>query len=324
MLRRLKVFYGNSNPQLAEEICAHLGIEPGALKIVKFSNGNIKVKIEENVRNADVFVLQTSSQPTNDHLVEMLIMIDALKYASAGRITAVMPNFFYSRSDKKDEPRISITARLITDLLETAGANRILTMTLHSPQIMGFPRIPIDQLLATPILVNRYRQMDLTNFIVAAPDVGSAKSSRVFARALNLPMVILDKERLGDREDVVMMNVIGDPQGKNVLLIDDEILSGGSMLKAARTLKEKGAAKIYACCTHGFFSNNALEKLQESCIEEVVTTNTLPQTMVDRYSKLKVLSVARLFAEAIRAIHEGKSIGELFENMEKELKGDSE
>ncbi|MDZ7316737.1 MAG: ribose-phosphate pyrophosphokinase [candidate division KSB1 bacterium] len=318
MLRRLKVFHGSSNPALAKEICEHLQVKPGQLTIKRFSNGNIKIKVEENVRNADVFVIQTASQPTNEHLVELLILIDALKYASAGRITAVMPNYFYSRSDKKDEPRISITARLITDLLETAGADRILTMTLHSPQIMGFPRIPIDQLLATPILIRHFRQMDLRNAVVAAPDVGSAKASRVFARALDLQMVILDKERLGDREEVVMLNVIGDPRNKDVLLIDDEILSGGSMLEAAKILKEQGAAKIWACCTHGFFSNDALQKFQDSCIEQVVTTNTLPQLEAAKYPKLKVLSVGKLFADAIWAIHKGESVGDLFEKISKE------
>ncbi|RPI01460.1 MAG: ribose-phosphate pyrophosphokinase [Calditrichaeota bacterium] len=315
MLRTLKVFYGNSNPCLAQDICRFLDLEPGRLTINQFSNGNIKVKIEENIRNDDVFVIQTGSSPINDHLVELLILIDALKYASAGRITAVLPNYFYCRSDKKDEPRISITARLITDLLETAGAQRILTMTLHSPQVMGFPRIPMDQLLATPTLLSHYRKKDLSNAVVAAPDVGSAKGSRLFSRALNLPLVILDKERIGDDEKVVMRNIIGDPQGKDVLIIDDEILSGGSILEATKILKEHGAKKILAGCTHGFFTNNALEKIQNSCIEEVVTTDTIPQNNIKNYSKLQVLSVAKLFADAIRAIHDGKSVGDLFENV---------
>jgi len=315
VLRTLKVFYGNSNPCLAQDICRFLDLEPGRLTINQFSNGNIKVKIEENIRNDDVFVIQTGSSPINDHLVELLILIDALKYASAGRITAVLPNYFYCRSDKKDEPRISITARLITDLLETAGAQRILTMTLHSPQVMGFPRIPMDQLLATPTLLSHYRKKDLSNAVVAAPDVGSAKGSRLFSRALNLPLVILDKERIGDDEKVVMRNIIGDPQGKDVLIIDDEILSGGSILEATKILKEHGAKKILAGCTHGFFTNNALEKIQNSCIEEVVTTDTIPQNNIKNYSKLQVLSVAKLFADAIRAIHDGKSVGDLFENV---------
>lgn len=311
MLRRLDVFHGSSNPELSQEICDHLGIQPGKVKLKKFSNGNIKVKIEENIRNADVFVIQSASDPVNDNLVELLIMIDALKYASAGRITAVLPSYFYARSDKKDEPRISVTARLVTDLLQTAGAHRILSMTMHSPQIMGFPRIPMDQLYATKNLIHHYQQKDLSNAVVAAPDVGSAKESRTFARALDLPMVILDKERIGDKEQVVMRNIIGDPKDKDVLLMDDEILSGGSIIEAAKMLQDHGANRIWAGCTHGFFTQNALDKIQESCIEQVVTTNTISQIKNAHYSKLKVLSVAQLFADAINAIHKGESVGAL-------------
>lgn len=309
---RLKVFFGNSNPELAKEICRHLNIKPGKINIRKFSNENIKVKIEENVRNADVFFIQTASQPVNEHLVELLIAIDALRYASAGRITLVLPYYFYSRSDKKDEPRISITARLISDLVQTAGADRILTMKLHSPQIMGFSRIPVDQLLATHILVDHYKKMDLSNTVVAAPDVGSAKGSRIFAKALNLPLVILDKERIGDHERVKIQNIIGDARSKNALLIDDEILSGGSIIEAAKFLKEHGADKIYAGCTHGFFTKNAIKRIIESPIEEVVTTNTVPVQNGLDLGKIKVLSVANLFADAIQAIHDGDSVGQLF------------
>jgi ribose-phosphate pyrophosphokinase len=315
MLRKLKVFHGSSNPELAQEICQHLGIEPGRVNLKKFSNGNIKVKIEENIRNNDVFVIQSSSDPVNDNLVELLIMIDALKYASAGRITAVLPSYFYARSDKKDEPRISITARLVTDLLQTAGAHRILSMTLHSPQVMGFSRIPMDQLNATQILINHYKNKDLSNAVVASPDVGSAKESRKFARALNLPLVILDKERLGDKEQVVMRNIIGSADNKDVLLIDDEILSGGSIIEAAKMLKEHGAQRIWAGCTHGFFTQNALGKIENSTIEEVVTTNTIAQMQSAQFPKLKVLSVASLFADAIQAIHKGESVGALLDEL---------
>ena len=315
MLRKLKIFSGNSNPALSKEICSCLDIAPGAIHINKFSNGNIKVKIEENIRNDDVYVIQSGSNPVNDNLVELLIMVDALKYASAGRITAVLPNYFYARSDKKDEPRISITARLIADLLQTAGADRILSMTLHSPQIMGFPRIPMDQLLAPPYLIQHYRQKDLSNAIVAAPDVGSAKESRTFALALNLPMVILDKERLGDREKVVMRNIIGDPNGKDVLLVDDEILSGDSMLEAAKMLKDHGAKRIWAGCTHGFFTNNALKRIQDSCIEEIAVTNTIMQRNNVTHPKLKVISVASMFADAINSIHRGESVGALMDKL---------
>ncbi len=315
MLSELMVFHGSSNPELAREICQHLGIATGRVRLKKFSNGNIKVKIDENIRNNDVFVIQSSSDPVNDNLVELLIMIDALKYASAGRITAVLPSYFYARSDKKDEPRISITARLVTDLLQTSGAHRILSMTLHSPQVMGFPRIPMDQLNATQILINHYQHKDLSNAVVAAPDVGSAKESRKFARALSLPLVIMDKERLGDNEQVVMRNIIGNAEGKDVLLIDDEILSGGSIIEAAKMLKEHGANKIWAGCTHGFFTENALDKIENSSIEEVVTTNTIAQIRNAQYRKLRVLSVASLFADAIRAIHKGESVGALLDEL---------
>ncbi|MBN1541871.1 ribose-phosphate pyrophosphokinase [candidate division KSB1 bacterium] len=313
MSSQLVVFNGQSNPPLAQAICAHLGVSPGKMTIHRFSNDNIKVKIEENVRNDDVFVIQTASPPVNDHLVEMLIILDALRYASAGRITAVMPYYFYARSDKKDEPRISITARLVADLLQSAGANRILTMKLHAPQIMGFPRIPIDQLLPTDLLLDYFRQnFDLGNAVVAAPDVGSAKGSRLFARGLNLPMVIIDKERLGDREVVKAGAIIGDARGKDVLIADDEILTGGSTLQAVRILLENGARNIFICCTHGFFSRNALEKFQDYPIKVLVTTDTLPISDNQKIPQLVVLSVAELFARGIEAIYQGKSVGDLF------------
>lgn len=312
----LKVFSGSSNPLLAQDICARLGIELGTAKSIRFSNNNIKIKIEENVRNKDVFVIQTAAPPVNEHLVELLIFIDALRYASAGRITAVMPYYFYARSDKKDEPRISITARLIADLLETAGADRILTMKLHSPQIMGFSHIPIDQLLATQIMVDHYKEKDLSNTVIAAPDVGSAKGSRIFAKALNRPMVILDKERLGDLEEVEMRTIIGDASGKDALIIDDEILTGRSTLEAANALKEHGAQRILAGCTHGFFTKNACERFADSPIEEVVVTDTIPLKLDRPCEKIKVLGVGQLFADGIRAIHEGTSVGALFSNLE--------
>ena len=309
----LKVFSGTSNPQLVSEICQFLGIEQGKVTIHHFSNQNIKVKIEENVRNDDVFVIQSASLPVNDNFMELLIMVDALRYASAGRITVVSPYYFYSRSDKKDEPRISITARLVSDLLQTAGANRILTMKLHSPQIMGFSRIPVDQLLATNIMLKHYQQKDLSNAVVASPDVGSAKSSRVIARLLNLPMVILDKQRVDDNECVTINTIIGDARDKDVLIIDDEILSGGSVLQAAKVLKEHGARRILTGCTHGFFTKDAAEKFEESCIEEILTTNTIPQNQIENNGKFHVLSVAEIFAKAIKAIHFGDSVGALFD-----------
>ncbi|HOX86992.1 MAG TPA: ribose-phosphate pyrophosphokinase [bacterium] len=310
---KLKIFCGSSNPNLANSICEHLGVQPGKINIHRFSNDNIKVKIEENVRNDDVFVIQTAAPPVNDHLMELLIIIDALRYASAGRITAVTPYYFYSRSDKKDEPRISITARLVSDLLQTAGANRILAMKLHAPQLMGFPRIPIDQLMANGLLLDYFKEcIDLDNTVIVAPDVGSAKGSKCFARALNLPMVIIDKERLGDQEEVSAGAVIGDASGKDVLITDDEILTGKSILQAIRILRKIGTGKIYVSCTHGFFSNNALDKFCEYPIEVLVTTDTLPCVARPQKLPLVVLSVADLFAKAIVAIHEGESVGDLF------------
>ncbi len=319
MYDHLKVFFGNSNPELASEICSFLGVQQGKINIHKFSNNNIKVKIEENVRNDDVFVIQSASSPVNDHLMELLIMVDALRYASAGRITVVMPYYFYSRSDKKDQPRISIAARLVADLLQAAGANRILTMQLHSPQIMGFSRIPVDQLLPTQIFLKYFQQLDISNAVFVAPDIGGAKNVSIYAKALNLEMVIMDKVRLGDQEKVQVRNVIGDASGRNAVLMDDEVLSGGSMLEAVDALISQNVNNIYACCTHGFFSRNALDRFEASPVKEIVTTNTMTIDHAHKYGKLKVLSVAELFAKAIRAIHVGDSVGALFWVDESEL-----
>lgn len=307
----LKVFAGQSNPDLAREICTVLGVALGNVTFTKFSNENIKVKIEENVREADVFVVQTSCSPVSDHLMELLIMIDALKYASAARITAVLPYYPYVRSDKKDEPRISITARLAADLLETAGAHRILTMNLHAEQIIGFSRIPVDQLLAIPIICHYFAENDLSNFVAVAPDVGRAKTTEHYARRLDLPMVILDKRRYGDNERAVVRHVIGDVEGKDVILLDDEILTGGSMLEGTRALKDRGAQRVLAGCVHGVLAGDAMTQIEASPIEELVVTNTIP--LKRESPKITVLSVARLFADAIRAIHEGSSVSALFD-----------
>jgi ribose-phosphate pyrophosphokinase len=308
---RLKVFAGQSNPALAREICSYLDVALGNVTFTQFSNENIKVKIEENVRETDVFVVQTSCSPVSDHLMELLIMIDALKYASAARITAVLPYYPYVRSDKKDEPRISITARLVADLLETAGASRVLTMNLHAEQIIGFSRIPVDQLLAIPIICDYFSKKDLSNFVAVAPDVGRAKTTEHYARRLDLPMAILDKRRIGDDEHAVIRHVIGDVEGKDVMLLDDEILTGGSILEGIRALKERGARRVLAGCVHGVLSGNAVPDIEASPIEELVVTNTIP--LKRESSKVTVLSVARLFADAIRAIHEGSSVSTLFD-----------
>ena len=312
MDNHLKIFSGSSNPALAKEICDYVDVPEGRLTTTRFSNENIKVKIEENVRGDDVFVVQTSCPPVNDNLVELLIIIDALKYASAGRITAVLPYYPYVRSDKKDEPRISITARLVADLLETAGADRILTMTLHAPQIVGFSRIPVDQLLATPLISDYFSRRDLSDYIVVAPDVGSAKKAEVYARRLDLPMAIIDKRRYADDEKAVAKYMFGDVEGKNALLFDDEILSGGTMLQAVHIIKEHGVQRVFAGCVHGIFSGKAIPRIGESPIEEFAITNTIPHDPDKLGPKFTVLSVARMFGEAIKAIHQGDSVSKLF------------
>jgi ribose-phosphate pyrophosphokinase len=310
--RRLKIFAGQTNIGLAKEICDALSIELGQMTYKKFSNCNIKVRLEESVREDDVFVLQSGFPDTNEALVELLIIIDALKYASAGRITAVMPYYPYVRSDKKDEPRISITARLVADLLETAGANRILTMDLHAPQIVGFSRIPVDQLQIKHTMSNYLREKHLEHFVMAAPDVGSAKRAEGYARRLDVPMVVLDKRRYSDNEKASVNRVIGDVKGRDCVLIDDEVSTGGSMIAACHALKEHGAHSLIAGCTHGVLTGDACERIQESEMSEFITTNTIDQARCAGFSKFTVLSVARLFSEAIAAIHMGTSVSKLF------------
>ena len=311
MKNHLKIMTGSSNPELVREICEYLDILPCRQQIERSPNDNIKVKIQENVREDDVFVLQTSSPPVNDNFIELLLLIDALKYASARRITAILPYFPYVRSDKKDEPRISISARLMADLLETAGADRILTMTLHSPQIAAFSRLPVDQLWATSLLCNYLRTKDLSNAVVVAPDVGSADEASFYARRIDLPLAIMDKRRHGDDEKAEILNIIGEIEGKDVLLFDDEVLTGGSMMEAVKLLKAKGARRIMAGCTHGVFSGTALERIDESPVEAFVVTNTLPLNREKPTGKIEVVSVARLLGDAIKAIHHGESVSRL-------------
>ncbi len=312
MKRRIKIFSGKSNLSLVKDICNCLSIDLGLMNYIKFSNCNIKVKIEESVREDDVYIIQSGYPDTNEALMELLIIIDALKYASASRITAVMPYYPYVRSDKKDEPRISITARLVADLLETAGANRILAMDLHAPQIGGFSRIPFDQLRIKPTLCDYIIKKGIKNLVIAAPDVGSAKRAEGFARHLDVPMVIMDKRRYRDDEKAEVINIIGEVDGKNCFIIDDEVSTGGSMIESCRILKEFGANDLYAGCTHGILCNDASIKLEESPLKEFITTNTIEQQKQNDFNKLKVLNVAKLFSDAIAAIHMGTSVSKLF------------
>lgn len=309
----LKIMSGSSNPQLAKEICEYLDIPTGRVSIQRAANDNIKVKIQENVREDDVFVVQTSCSPVNDHLLELLLIIDALRYSSARRITAVLPYYPYVRSDKKDEPRISITARLVADLLEKAGADRILTMTLHSPQIAAFSRIPVDQLWATRLICDHFRGKDLSNAVVVSPDVGSADEASVYAHNLDLPLAIMDKRRYADDEKPSIQNIIGDIDGRDALLFDDEVLTGGSMMEAIKLLKQHGARRILAGCTHGVFSGSALERIDESPVERFVSTNTIPLPDGKPTGKIEVISVARLIGDAIKAIHHGESVSRLLD-----------
>ena len=295
------------------EICDYLAMPPGRVLIQRTPNDNIKVKIDENVRGDDVFVIQTSAPPVNDNFIELLLLIDALKYASARRITAVLPYYPYVRSDKKDEPRISISARLVADLLEKAGADRILTMTLHSPQIAAFSRICVDQLWATSLMCDHFRSKQLEGAAVVSPDVGSAEEASEYARRLDLPLVIMDKRRHGDDEEAEILNIIGDIEGRDALLFDDEVLTGGSMMEAIKLVKKKGARRIMAGCTHGVFAGQALDRIAASPVESFATTNTIPLPTDKSTQKIEVLSVARLFGDAIKAIHHGESVSRLLD-----------
>ncbi len=315
MSRTLKIFAGSSHPALARAIASASGVPLGRRKVVRFSNENIKVKIEENVRGCDVFVIQTSAPPLSDHIVELLILIDALKFASAARITAVLPYFPYARSDKKDEARISITARLMADLLESAGADRVLTMTLHAPQILGFFRKPADQLLATPILKRHFKKKSLANTVVVATDAGAGKIAGHFAKRLRLPMAVIDKRRLDDTEKAQSTALIGDVQGKEAIIYDDEIATGGSIQEAARILRDFGAKRVRVGVTHAVLSGPAIDRLQAAELDELVVTDTIPMPAekAKALPNLTVLSTAKLFADAILRIHEGRSVSAIVE-----------
>jgi ribose-phosphate pyrophosphokinase len=311
--RDIKIFSGSAHPELAQAICSHLGIALGRSCVIRFSNENMLIQIEENVREADVFVVQPSCPPVSDGIIELLITIDALKHASAQRITAVIPYFPYARSDKKDRPRVSITARLMADLLQTAGANRVLTMDLHSPQVQGFFRIPVDQLLAAPIICDYLAaNKDLRDYVLVAGDIGEAKGVEAYAHRLHLPVAIVDKRRYGDDESPKAVHLIGEVAGKTALIVDDEIASAGTVLEAARFLAEKKAAAIEAAAVHGVLSGRAIERLAQSPIRSIFVTDSIPIPQAKRLEKLTVLSVASLFAAAIKAIHDGDSVSALF------------
>lgn len=312
MSKELKLFTGNANPALAREICGYLGIRLGEATVSAFSDGEIRVRIEENVRGADVFVVQSCSDPINTSIIEMLIMFDALKRSSASRITAVIPYFGYARQDRKDQPRVPISAKLMADLITTAGANRVLTMDLHAGQIQGFFNIPVDHLYATPVLLDYINKEGLGDLVVVSPDAGGVERARVFAKRLQAGLAIIDKRREGPNNAHVM-NIIGDVAGRNALLLDDMIDTAGTIVEGAKACADKGARKVWAGCTHPVLSGPALERIQQSSLSEVVVTNTIPLNGKElRCPKLRVLSVAPLLGEAITRIHEEESVSSLF------------
>jgi len=309
----LKVFSGNAHPALAQAVCDYLGMPLGRAEIFEFSNENIFVRILENVRQRDIFVIQPICSPVNKSLVELLIMLDAFKRASAARLTAVMPYYGYGRTDKKDQPRVPITARLIADLITTAGANRVLAIDLHAPQIQGFFNIPVDELSALPLLTQYFEDRALDDLVVVATDIGISKRARDLAAKLHAPLAIIEKRRLGNSDTTETLNIIGEVQGMRALTVDDEIDTGGSLVGAVNTLIEHGATEVYACCTHPVFSDSAPERIASSPVKEVVVTDTVPVAANEKLNKVTVLPTASLLGEAIHRIHTGLSVGAMFE-----------
>jgi ribose-phosphate pyrophosphokinase len=313
MMDELKVFSGTAHPTLARSVCDYLGIPLGESEVFEFSNENIFVRILENVRQRDVFVIQPVCSPVNTNLVELLIMLDAFRRASAGRITAVVPYYGYGRTDKKDQPRVPITARLIADLITTAGADRLLTVDLHAPQIQGFFTIPVDELTALFILSQYFEERNLDNLVVVATDIGITKRARDLAEKLNTPLAIIEKRRVGNIDATETLNIIGEVEGMRALTVDDEIDTAGSLAGVVDTLLEHGVTEVYACCTHPVFSGQAIQRIANSPVKEVVVTDTIPVNSDKKQDKITVLSMASLIGEAIHRIHTGLSIGAMFE-----------
>ena len=307
----LKVFSGSSNPELAEEICRYLGVPPGEQSLRRFSDGEVAYQVLENVRGADVFVVQPSCPPVNESIMEMLIMIDAFKRASARRITAVLPYYGYARQDRKDKPRVPISAKVVGDLLTAVGASRLLTMDLHAGQIQGFLNIPVDHLFAAPVILKHLATMGLNNPAIVSPDAGGVERARFYAARLKANLAIIDKRRVVANEAEVM-NIIGDVRDQEVIVVDDMIDTAGTLVKAAEALQDHGATRVYAAASHGVLSGPAIQRLRESPVEKVIVTNSITVTEGKRIDKLTVLSVASLLGEAIRSIHEETSVSKLF------------
>jgi ribose-phosphate pyrophosphokinase len=306
-----ELYTGNANPELARKICRYLGVELGRAEVFQFANENIFVKILDNVRDRDVFLIQPTCSPVSKSIMELLVMIDAFKRASAGRITAVVPYYAYGRSDKKDQPRVPITARLIADMITVAGADRLLTMDLHQGQIQGFFNIPVDELTAVQMLSNYFRKKQLANPVVVT-DLGFAKRARTFAELLDAPLAVIEKRRVGNLDRAEVMNVIGEVRGRRAIIVDDEIDTAGTLMEVTRALQREGVDEIYACATHGILSDPAVDRIANSGIREVVVTDTVTLPPRNRIPQIQTLSVAPLIGEAIRRIHLGESVGALF------------
>ncbi|MDZ4277607.1 MAG: ribose-phosphate pyrophosphokinase [Dehalococcoidia bacterium] len=313
VFQELRIFSGNAQSELAQSVCAYLEQPLGECEVFQFHNENVFVRVGENVRQRDVFVIQTMNSPVNTRIMELLIMIDAMKRASAGRVTAVVPYYPYGRSDKKDQPRVPITARLLANLIETAGADRLLTMDLHAGQIQGFFNIPVDELTALFTISRYFRKKKLENLVVVATDVGASKRARNVAQSLNAPLAIIEKRRMANDDSSQVLNVIGEVSGRRALIVDDEIDTGTTIINSAETLKEAGVTEVSVAATHAIFSDDAARRLHESEIDEVVVTDTIPLPPEKQFPELEVLSIAELIGEAVSRIHTGRSIGELFE-----------
>lgn len=312
MKDEIVIFTGNANRTLAEEICSFLKIPLGDALVSRFSEGEIRVKINQDVRGQDVFVVQSTCHPVNDNLMELLILLDALKRASAQRITAVIPYYGYARQDRKDQPRVPITAKLVANLLTVSGANRVLTMDLHAGQIQGFFDIPLDHLFAVNTFVDYASSGRTKDLVVVSPDVGGIKMARAYAKRLNAQLAIVDKRRVNDQE-AVAMNILGEVKGKNVLIVDDLVATAGSLTEAIKALKDNGAKEVRAVITHAVLSGPAMERITKSDLKELVVTNTIPIPPEKRIKKIKVLTVAPILGEAIRRIHDEESVSSLFE-----------
>jgi len=306
------VFSGNANRPLAEAIARQLGVLLGDALVGRFSEGEVRVKINENVRGRDVFVVQPTCPPTNDNLMELLVMIDALKRASSSRITAVIPYYGYARQDRKDQPRVPITAKLVADLVTVAGATRVLTVDLHAGQIQGFFNIPLDHLYAVNLFVEYIQGLKLSDIVVVSPDVGGIKMARAYAKRLGADLAVVDKRRVSP-EEAEAMNIMGEVKGRTVVLVDDLVATASSLVEAVKALVEHGARQVYATITHPILSGPAIERVEKSPLKELVVTDTIPLTDAKRHLKIRALSIAPLLAEAIQRIHNEESISELFD-----------